>query len=147
MYHRPEAKDTKQSTRIFFPSDAFHYIAHKMRGVSIVKCRISKNQRSIKYYDDLRSESTTKVVDVTFIRVLTKASLEELRTVLGAGIGIRSTQYRPCKTIPLQYCTINSVLTSVECDSVLPAHRLHENLLFHASRMGSNYPTMSKIVL
>jgi len=95
MYHRPEAEDTKRSTRIFFPSDAFHYIAHKMRDVSTVQCHISKNQRSIKYYDDLKSESTTKVVDVTYLRVLTMASLKELRTILGVGVGIGSTQYRP----------------------------------------------------
>jgi len=121
MYHRPEAEDTRRSTRIFFPSDAFNYLAHKMRDASTVKCRSSKNQRSIKYYDNLKSESTTKVVDVTYLRVLTESSLKELRTILGVGVGIGSTQYRPSKTRPLQYCTINSVLTSVECGSVLPA--------------------------
>jgi len=42
MYHRPEAEDTKRSMRIFFPSDAFNYIAHKLQDASIVKCRISK---------------------------------------------------------------------------------------------------------
>jgi len=129
MYHRPEAEDTKRSTRIFFPSDAFHYIAHKMRDVSTVQCHISKNQRSIKYYDDLKSESTTKVVDVTYLRVLTMASLKELRTILGVGVGIGSTQYRPSKTRPLQYCTINSILTSVECDALLPAQLAQKPLL------------------
>jgi len=112
MYHRPEAEDTKRSMRIFFPSDAFNYIAHKLQDASIVKCRISKSQRGIKYYDDLKSESAIKVIDVTYLRVLTKSSLNELKTILGVGVGIGSTQYRPSKTRPLQYCTINSILTS-----------------------------------
>ncbi len=119
MYHRPEAEDTKRSTRIFFPSDAFHYIIHKMHDASTIKYCISKNQRSIKYYDDLKSESASKVVNVTYLRVLTKSSLKELRTILGVGVGIGSTQYKP-----LQYCTINSILTSVECNSILPAQFL-----------------------
>jgi hypothetical protein len=66
MYHQPEAEDTKRSTRIYFPSDAFHYIVHKMHDASTIKKCISKNQRSIKYYDDLKSESASKVVDITY---------------------------------------------------------------------------------
>mmetsp|Transcript_17865 Transcript_17865/g.25435 ORF Transcript_17865/g.25435 Transcript_17865/m.25435 type:complete len:87 (-) Transcript_17865:1489-1749(-) len=61
-----------------------------------------KSQRGIKYYDDLKSESAIKVIDVTYLRVLTKSSLNELKTILGVGVGIGSTQYRLSKTRPLQ---------------------------------------------
>jgi hypothetical protein len=71
MYHRPEAEDTKRSNQIFFPSDAFHFIVHNMRDLSVIKHCAPKNQRTIKYYDDLKLESTTKVVDVTYLRILT----------------------------------------------------------------------------
>jgi hypothetical protein len=129
VYHRPEAEDTKRSTRIYFPSDAFHYIVHKMHDASTIKKCISKNQWSIKYYDDLKSESASKVVDITYLRVLTKSSLKELRNILGVGVGIGSTQYKPSKIRPLQYCTINSILTSIECNPILPAQFLRKPLL------------------
>jgi hypothetical protein len=121
MYHRPEAEDTRRSTRFFFPSDAFHYIAYKMSdNPSVVKHSITKNQRIIRYFDDLKSESATKVVDTTYLRVLTRSGLISLRKIIGVGVGIGSTQYKPSKTRPLQYCTINSTLTSVECADELP---------------------------
>jgi hypothetical protein len=128
MYHRPESEDTKRSTRIFFPSDAFHYIVYKLRDLSIIKCCTSKKQRMIKYFDDLKSESSSKVVDVTYVRVVTSSALRELRTILGVGIGLGSTQFKPCKTRPLQYCTINSILTSVECQNVLPQNIMRKPL-------------------
>jgi hypothetical protein len=128
-YQRPEAEDTKQSTRMFFPSDAFHYLVHKMHDASTINCCASRDQQSIKYYDDLKSESATKVIDVTYLRVLTKSSWNNLRNILGIGVGIGSTQYKPSKTRPLQYCTTNSILTSVECHSILPAQFLRKPLL------------------
>ncbi len=128
MYHRPEAEDTKRSTRIFFTSDAFHYLVYKMQDVSAIKCCSSKKQRVIKYYDDLKSESTSKVVDVTILRVITRSALMELRSILGVGIGLGSTQYKPSKTRPLQYCTINTTLTSVECAPVLPQQLIRKPL-------------------
>jgi hypothetical protein len=121
MYHRPEAEDTRRSTRFFFPSDAFHYIAYKMsNNPSVVKHSITRNQRTIRYFDDLKSESVTKKVQTTFLRVLTRSCLMSLRRIIGIGIGIGSTQYKPSKRRPLQYCTINSTLTSVECADELP---------------------------
>jgi len=128
MYHRLEAEDTKRSTRIFFPSDAFHYVVHSMRDLSVIKYCAPENQRTIKYYDDLKSEFTTKVVDVTYLRILTQSALKEFRNILGVGVGLGSTQYKPSKTRPLQYCTINSVLTSIECAPILPQTFLRKPL-------------------
>jgi hypothetical protein len=106
MYHRPEAEDTRQSTQFFFPSDAFHYIAYKMSdNPSVVKHSITRNQRTIHYFDDLKSESAKKKVDTTYLCVLTRSGLISLRKIFGIGIGIRSTQYKPSKkkTITVSY--------------------------------------------
>jgi len=129
MYHRPEAEDTKRSARIFFLSDGFNYIMNKMRDQTALKCQSIKNQRVIKYYDDLKSESGTKVVDVTCLRVLTQSSLKELRSIVGIGVGIGSAQYKPSKSKPMQYCAMNSILTSVECSPILPIPFLRNPLL------------------
>jgi hypothetical protein len=96
MYHRPEAEDTRRSTRFFFPSDAFHYIAYKMsNNPSLVKHSITRNQRTICYFDDLKSESATKKVQTTYLCVLTRSCLMSLRRIIGIGIGIGSMQYKP----------------------------------------------------
>lgn len=120
MYHRPQAEDTRRSFRIFFPSEAFHYLYHKLNNPSILKFTTMKNQRIIKYYDDIKSESSTKAVTTTWLRILTVSGMISLRNILGVGIGFGSTQSRPSKTRPIQYCTINSTLTSVECDLEIP---------------------------
>lgn len=87
---------------------------------SVIKQYTTKYQRAIKYFDDLKSESALKLVSITYLRILTQPAMQQLRTILGSGIGIGSTQYKPSKSRPLQYCTLNSTLTSVECPRELP---------------------------
>ena len=100
-----------------------------MSDLTAVKYRYTKNQRIIKYYNDLKSESGTKVVTVTWLRILTQSALRQFRSIVGIGVGIGFTHFKPSKAMSLQYCTINSTLTSVECSPILPTWYLQNPLL------------------
>lgn len=122
MYHVPAAQEPKKNFRMFFPSEAFNYLCCKVDDPSVVKRSIQRRQRIIKYYDTLKSESGTRVNTIIYFRILTQSALMSLRKVLGVGIGIGAAGGRPSKSRPLQYCTIGSLLSSIECPrELLPA--------------------------
>ena len=124
MCHVPESHEPKKIFRIFFPSDAFHYLCYKLNDDLVVKASIQRRQRIIKYYDTLKTESGTRLNNVVYLRILTIPAFELMRRVLGNGIEIGATGLRPSKSRPLQYCTIGTLLSSVECSPQLP----HDNV-------------------
>jgi hypothetical protein len=115
MYHVPSAQEPKKNFRMYFPSEAFNYLCLKIDAPSTVIANLRRRQRIIKYYDTLKSESGTRVNNITYLRIVTHPALMSLRNVLGAGIGIGAAGGRPTKSRPLQYCTIGSLLSSIEC--------------------------------
>jgi len=120
LFHVPESQEPKKMFRIFLSSDAFHYLCFKVNESSVIKTSMRRRQRIIKYYDTLKTESGTRVNNIVNLRILTKPALESLRQVLGISIGIGATGLRPSKSRPFQYCTIGSLLSSVECLPQLP---------------------------
>jgi hypothetical protein len=115
LFHLPESQEPKKIFRLFFGSDAFHYLRYKVNDHSVVNISMQRRQRIIKYYDTLKSESGSRVNNIIHLRILTLPALESLRRVLGIGIGIGAAGLRPSKSRPLQYCTIGSLLSSIEC--------------------------------
>ena len=61
---------------------------------------------------------------VTFLRILSVPALAAIREVLGLGVGLGLAKKRPTKSMPVGYCTIGGILTSVECGHQGPAEVL-----------------------
>jgi len=92
----------------------------KVGVLSAVKTSLQRRQRIVKYYDTLKTESGSRVNNIAYLRILTASGVTSLRSVLGVGIGIGAAGVRPSKARPLQYCTIGSLLSSVECPTDIP---------------------------
>ncbi|MFO0446190.1 MAG: hypothetical protein ACK51L_00830 [bacterium] len=118
MFHRPEAQTTVQSFTIpMFPPESFYYLAVKLAD-NTIQLTVNRKQRSIKYYNSLKMESVVKNSTFTYIRILSKAGLSCLRTILGQGIGLGLAIARPTKQRPVSCCYINNNVTSIECDDI-----------------------------
>jgi hypothetical protein len=74
----------------------------------------------VKYYDTLKMESGSRVTNVAYLHILTVSAINSLRGVLGSGIGVGAAGTKPSKSQPLKYCTIGSLLSSIECMPDLP---------------------------
>ncbi len=98
----------------------------KVGVLSAVKTSLQRRQRIVKYYDTLKTESGSRVNNIAYLRILTASGVTSLRSVLGAGIGIGAAGVRPSKSRPLQYCTIGSLLSSVECPRDIPPEVLRK---------------------
>jgi len=103
----------------FFWLDAFHYLSLKVGGYPAVKASLSRSKRIVKYYDSRKTESGSRVNNIAYLCIITVSALNSLRGVLGSGIGVGAAGNKPSKSRPLQYCTIGSLLSSIERDRVL----------------------------
>lgn len=91
----------------------------KVGGYPAVKASLSRSQRIVKYYDSRKTESGSRVNNIAYLCIITVSALNSLRGVLGSGIGVGAARNKPSKSRPLQYCTIGSLLSSIERDRVL----------------------------
>jgi hypothetical protein len=115
-----EADITVKTFRIYVPMEAFSYLCYKVPHA--IKATMNKKESNIIYYNNLQMEARSCRVTKTYVRCLDKRSLNELRQILGNGIGIGLSGRRPTKSCPLKYCTLNGKLNSVEVDdSIAPA--------------------------
>lgn len=121
LFHRPESSSTSQFFKVqSFPAEAFWYLCHKIATHSI-GYSISRKQRCVKYYTSLKLESVAKDCNFVCLHILSNHALHELRSVLGAGIGLGLAINRPTKKFPIAYCMINSNFTCIECNNDIPA--------------------------
>jgi hypothetical protein len=126
LFHTPESQEPKKVFRVSFSAEAFHYMSLRIGILSSVQTTVQRCQRIVKYYDTLKTESGSRVNNLAYLRILTSSALNSLRSVIGFGIGIGAAGVRPSKARPLQYCTIGSLLSSVECPTDIPAEILRK---------------------
>lgn len=132
MYHLKESETTSKSFRIFFSMEAFMYLSAKLPNAITVT--VTRKESSILYYNCLQMEARSLDVSKTYLRVLNKQSLSELRRVLGDGVGLGLSTERPTKKCKFKYCTINGKLNSIELGERIPA----ENIAYPLMKTGAN---------
>jgi hypothetical protein len=114
LFHQTESSPSKKTCRLpLFPMEAFWYLMYRV-GRPGIGTSCHRKQSLTKYYSTLRMECSTKKNTVCYLRILSQPALDALRLVLGVGIGLGVSRRRPTKANPLQFCTIGSILTSVE---------------------------------
>jgi hypothetical protein len=128
MYHVAVSQQARRSFRLFFPREAFYYLFTQVTDTSAIKGSVKRRQRIIKYYDTLKIESAMKENDIVYLRILTAQALRNLRQILGVGVGIGCSASKPTKNSPLQYCSINSQLNSIESGDTIPAEVIRRPL-------------------
>ena len=120
MYHLAESEVSSRSFCLpLFSMESFMYLSHKIQGHA-VGTSIMRNQCVTKYLNTLKMECYVKTNVLTYVRILTAPALNALRKILGTGIGLGLTSGRPTKKNPVGYCTIRSIMTSLECGPVVP---------------------------
>jgi hypothetical protein len=120
LFHQRESSISKKSFRLpLFSMEAFWYLIYRLGGNSIGISK-ERKQRVVRYYDTLRMELCCSSDTLSYLRVLSKPSLDALRKVLGKGVGLGLTKKRPVKAAPVGCCTIGGLLTSIECDEEPP---------------------------
>jgi hypothetical protein len=102
--HRSQRESSKSSFQLK------HFITCPLK---LVNCQLSRHQS--KGVSTLKMKSGNRVNNVAYLRILTVSALHSLHGVLGAGIDIGVSGAKPSKSRPLQYCTIGSLLSSIEC--------------------------------
>jgi hypothetical protein len=80
MYHLKESATTKKSFRFFFPME---YLCSKVP--SGVKATVMRRESSILYYNNLQMESRSVPITNSYLHVLDKRSMSELRHLIGDG--------------------------------------------------------------
>jgi len=105
--------------------EASWYLAYKVSesdgGVGISR---NRNHRCIKYFNSLRIESCSTETTMSYLRILSKSSLEKLRKLLGAGVGLGVARKRPTIAAPSVCCTIGCILTCVDAGAEVPYETL-----------------------
>jgi hypothetical protein len=127
MYHLRESDTTTKSFRFFFPMETFLYLCSKVR--SGIKATVMRRESSILYYNTLHLEARSDTITKSYLRILNKPSLSELRYVLGDGIGIGISSTRPTKKCKFKYCTVNGKLNSIELGESTPAENVADPLM------------------
>ena len=88
-YFVPDVISKKIFHLPIFSMEASWYLAYKVSesdgGVGISR---NRNHRCIKYFNSLRIESCSTETTMSYLRILSKSSLEKLRKLLGAGVGL-----------------------------------------------------------
>jgi len=92
--------------------ESFLYLQFKLP--TAVSDYLERREKTVIYYNTLEVEARTTVVHKNFLKIITPQSLRQLRSILGEGIGLGLAKERPTKKRPWGFCTINSILTSVE---------------------------------
>jgi len=126
LFHVAESQQARKSFRLFYPREAFYYLFTQVTDGSAIKGTVRRRQRIIKYYDTLKTESTMRENDLVYLRILTAQALTNIRAILGVGVGIGCSSAKPTKYSPVQYCTINSQMNSIESSTALPAEVLRK---------------------
>jgi hypothetical protein len=62
-----------------------------------ITATVSRKESSIVYYNSLQMEARTIAVSKTYLRILDKQSLLDLRHLLGDGVGLGLSTGRPTK--------------------------------------------------
>ena len=86
FYHIGEAESCIHTFQLFFNTEAFCYLYHKLSTFSFVHSKERKGT-VVMYHDTLKMECRT-----SSLRVVTKVGLSMLRQVLGAGVGLGLTK-------------------------------------------------------
>jgi hypothetical protein len=120
MYHQSESSISKKTFRLpLFPMECFWYLVFRI-GTKGIGVSTQRKQCVIKYFNTLRMECYSKCSTLSFLRILSYPALEATRNVLGLGVGLGLAKRRPTKAMPVGYCTIGGILTSVECGLQVP---------------------------
>lgn len=112
MHHGPASSISSRSFRLPFSMESFLYLQFKLP--TAVSDYLERREKTVIYYNTLEVEARTTVVHKNFLKIITPQSLRQLRSILGEGIGLGLAKERPTKKRPWGFCTINSILTSVE---------------------------------
>ncbi len=120
MNHQAESVISKRTFRLpLFSMESFWYLVYKI-GSQGIGVSTHRKQTMIKYYNTLKMERCTRLHTLSYLRILSTPALDALRSVLGVGVGLGLAKKRPTKAKTLQYCTIGSILTSIECGPEVP---------------------------
>jgi hypothetical protein len=122
MYHLKESDVTSKTFRIYFSNESFMYLSSKLPNA--ITATVSRKESSIVYYNSLQMEARTIVVSKTYLRILDKRALLDLRRLLGTGVGLGLSTGRPTKKCKFKYCTINGKLNSIELGDSIPAENV-----------------------
>lgn len=129
LFHQRESSMCKKTFRLpLFAMEAFWYMIYRVGGNSIITAK-ERKQRVVRYFNTLRMELCCSCDTLSYLRILSKPSLDALRKVLGVGVGLGLTKKRPTKAAPVSCCTIGCILTSIECAAEAP-----QELLLHNDR-------------
>jgi len=118
MHHLKQTDLGSKTFHIFFSMESFIFLSSKLPS-AIHVCAPSK-ESSIIYHNNLKMEARSGVIMKHYIRVLHTPSMSELQKVLGTAVGLGMSSARPTKKAKYKYCTINSILNSVELHRELP---------------------------
>jgi hypothetical protein len=122
MYHLKESDVTSKTFRIYFSNESFMYLSSKLPNA--ITATVSRKESSIVYYNSLQMEARTIAVSKTYLRILDKRALLDLRRLLGTGVGLGLSTGRPTKKCKFKYCTINGKLNSIELGDSIPAENV-----------------------
>ena len=100
------------------------YIEHKVHQLgdnnSAVHEIICPNQHEVLYNEDLSMSSMVQPKKIGCLWLLTKHSLLKLCGILGSAVDIGLSCKKPSKSNTHVFCTIGSVITSVELPEIIP---------------------------
>jgi hypothetical protein len=136
MYHLKESDASSKSFRMFFSAEAFAFVCNKVP--SAILATTARNESSIVYYNTLQMESRTNLVTKTYLRILNRRSLLELRQLLGDGTGLGLSVGRPNKRCKVKYCIVNGKLNSVEVGENIPIENV-DNLSMQSRKNGIDF--------
>ncbi len=120
LNHQAESATSKRSFRLaLFPMEAFWYLVYRVgrlgHGISTVR-----SQSLTKYFNTLRMESCKKSNTLSYHRILSRSALSAIRKVLGLGVRVGLAKKRPTKSLPINFCTVGCVMTSIDCPDEIP---------------------------
>jgi len=125
LHHQGESPLSCRMFRIYFSSEAFCYLYHKLSDVSVTSSA-SRKQAVTMYYDSLTLEAKSKHITKTSLRIVSKHGLYSLQQMLGIGVGLGLTKKKPTKRLPLVHCMEGSYLTSLELAEDIPKELLRK---------------------
>ena len=125
LYHQGESSLSSRSFRMYFSSEAFCYLLHKLSAVSVT-ASASRKQAMTMYYDSLTLEAKSNYITKTSLQIVSKHGLHSLQQMLGIGVGLGLTKRKPTKRLPLVHCMEGSYLTSLELADEIPDELLRK---------------------
>ncbi len=126
MYHLQQYDVGCKTFRIFCPTEVFFHLWSKIPSAIIAE--MVRRETNTVYYDTLKMEAQVAFINKTYLRVMKKPTLDELRDVLGSGIGLGFCSSRPTKKNNLKCCMVNDKLNSIELGESYPEEYHHKPL-------------------